>query len=142
MRRLFAVVSSFLIAGSFVVTAPHAQQARPVESKEQFDAPVRLEPFERFDGMVTLRGKDGQLRKLHVLIRNWIIPNRQRIQQFPEGGFMIVQLRGGELTTVIAGKREERREDEFWTVPAGASMSIETGNESAIIQTMAVTNPK
>jgi len=138
MQRLLVVISGSLIVVSLLSTTALAQQARPVESKEQFDAPIRLEPFERFDGTITLRTKDGQVRKLHVVIRNWIIPNRQRIQRFPEEGFIVVQLRGGELRTVIDGQRQERSEDEFWTVPAGASMSIETGNESAIIQTMAV----
>jgi len=138
MQRVLAVMSGSLIVVSLLLTTALAQQARPVESKEQFDAPIRLEPFERFDGTITLRTKDGQVRKLHVVIRNWIIPNRQRIQRFPEEGFIVVQLRGGELRTVIDGQRQERSEDEFWTVPAGASMSIETGNESAIIQTMAV----
>lgn len=140
MQRLLAAISESLIVVSILSTTALAQQARPVESKEQFDAPIRLEPFERFDGVVTLRTKDGQLRKLHVVIRNWIIPNRQRIQRFPEEGFIVVQLRGGELTTVIEGQRQERSEDEFWTVPTGASMSVQTGNESAIIQTMAVRN--
>ena len=138
MQRLLVVISGSLIVVSLLSTTALAQQARPVESKEQFDAPIRLEPFERFDGTITLRTKDGQVRKLHVVIRNWIIPNRQRIQRFPEEGFIVVQLRGGELRTVIDGQRQERSEDEFWTVPAGASMSIETGNESAIIQTMVV----
>jgi hypothetical protein len=75
------------------------------------------------------------------VIRNWTIDNRRKIAHFPEEGFLIVQLRAGELVTVIDGKRQERKSDEFWTVPVGSSMSIETGNDSAVIQTVAIRNP-
>jgi quercetin dioxygenase-like cupin family protein len=110
----------------------------PVSSQQKSEAPGLRRPFERFDGTITLRTKDGQSTELHVVIRNWIIDSGQKIPRFPEAGFMIVQLRGGQLTTVIDSQRQERQEDEFWTVPAGSSLSIETGNDSALLQTLAV----
>ena len=50
---------------------------------------------------------------------------------------MIVQLRGGELTTVINGRREERPEV-VRTVLPGVPMGIETGDDSATIQTVVI----
>ena len=138
MQRLFAVITGFLILGSLLTTATLAQEMGPVSSQQKSDASGLRRPFERFDGKITLRTKDGQSRELHVVIRNWIIDRGQKIPRFPEGGFMIVQLRGGQLTTVIDSQRQERQEDEFWTVPAGSSLSIETGNDSALLQTLAV----
>ena len=58
----------------------------------------------------------------------------------PESGFLIVQLRAGEVVTVIDGQRQERLEDELWTVPAGSAMAGETRKESAILQTTVVTD--
>ena len=136
MQRLFAAILGFLVPGSLLATATLAQEIQAGSSQQKPDVQGLRSPFERFDGTVTLRTKDGQLRKLHVVIRNWIIDRGQTIRRFPEEGFMIVQLRGGQVTTVIDGQRQERREDEFWTVPGGSSMSVETGNDSAILQTM------
>ena len=137
-KRPLAVLSILLVAGSLVATVSPAQQRPSPPSQPPFDPPVRLAPIDRFDGPVTFRARDGQPRTVRVVVRNWTIPNRQQIARFPEEGFLIVQLRGGQLTTVIAGQRQERKEDEYWTVPAGVSMSIETGNDTATIQTTAV----
>lgn len=138
MRRLYGVVSGLLIIGLLLQTAALGQERQAVTAQGRADAPRLRRPFERFDGRVTLRMKDGRMRQLSVVIRNWIIDSRQQIPRFPEEGFMIVQLRGGQLATVIDGKRQERREGEFWTVPVGSSMSVETGNDSATLQTMVV----
>jgi hypothetical protein len=51
---------------------------------------------------------------------------------------VIVQLTGGELVTIIDGQRRERKSGEFWTVPAGEAMSIETGTDSAALQTVTI----
>lgn len=136
--RPLAVLSFLLVAASLAATVAPAQQRPGPPARPSFDAPVTLAPIERFDGPVTFRARDGQPRTVRVVVRNWTIPNRQQIARFPEEGFLIVQLRGGQLTTVIAGQRQERKEDEYWTVPAGVPMSIETGNDTATIQTTAV----
>lgn len=95
-------------------------------------------PVERFSGPVTVRARDGSSRVVQVVIRNWIIDNRQTIARFPEDGPLIVQLTGGELVTIIGGHRQERKSGEFWTVPARGTMSIETGNDSAALQTVTI----
>lgn len=138
MQRLFAAILGFLVLGSLLATATLAQEMGAGGPLGRPEAPDLRKPFERFDGTITLRTKDGQSRELHVVIRNWTIDRGQKIPRFPEAGFMIVQLRGGQLTTVIDGKRQERREDELWTVPVGSSMSVETGTDSATLQTMVV----
>jgi hypothetical protein len=128
MQRILVIISGLLVVGAFLTTATPAQQSQSVDSQ-----PVSLQPFEVFDGTITL-----QARKLRVVIRNWGIPNALHIPQFPQKGFLIAELRGGTLTTVINDKRQERREGEFWTVPAGSSMSVETGDDAAVLQTVDV----
>lgn len=96
-------------------------------------------PVERFETTLSLTARNGQVKTLRVVVRNWIIDSRRTIAVFPERGFMVVELRGGDLTTVIGGQRQHRSEGEFWTVPAGTPMGLETGNDSAVIQTVSAT---
>ncbi len=113
-----------------------AQQASPPASPA-FDQPVPLQPIDRFIGRLTLKGKSGQPAELQVVVRTWLIPNRQRIDRFPQEGLLIVQLRVGELVAIIDGERRSRRPDDFWMVPAGSTMAIETGQDSVVLQTLA-----
>lgn len=121
-----------LVAVASVLPILLAAAGSPVPAQEM------LVPVERFDGTTSLRTRDGRERTVQVVIRNWTIPNRQRLARFPQDGFMVVHLRAGEVITVIDGQRQARREDEIWAVPAGASMSVETGTESASLQTVTV----
>lgn len=122
-----------------------AQPGKPAEAAK-FDEPKALRPIDRFDGLTTLsnaRLKAAAGRgKVQMTLRNWDIPNRQRVDRFPEQGFLIVQVRSGEdLVTEIDGQRQQRKVEEFFTVPTGSTMSIETGNDTAIIQTLAIKEP-
>ena len=98
-----------------------------------------IAPFartERFVGTLTLQ--KPQREDVRVGLYQWIVRGRQKIAalELPVQGTTIVQLRAGKLTTVIDGQRQQRREGEFWTVPAGAALGIETDDDSAIIQTL------
>jgi hypothetical protein len=140
MQCIWSIVISYLILGTLLAIAVFAQVATVAQGK--------LNPFEQFDSKITLQTKDGQFRELHVVVSNWGIP--AGISQFPQKGFIVVQLRAGTLTTMIDNDRQHRNQDGFWTVPAGSSMSFEIGSDSqrragalqeaAIIQTMVATD--
>jgi hypothetical protein len=119
-----------------VATPPAAQPGqRPSPSpaaKELFDIATR------FEGSLALGSPEKRGDAPEVSIRVWTIYDHQRIDRFAEQGFIIAHLRAGELITVINGARQERREDEFWTVPEGATMSIETDRDTATLQTWAI----
>jgi hypothetical protein len=134
---MFRAIIAGLVTLIFTATPGAVAQVQRTDVPTE-DAAALRKPFERFEGTVALRTKDGKVKQLQVVARNWIIDNRRNIASFPDKGFMIVELRGGELTTVIDGKRQKRKEGEFWTVPAGSSMGVETDNDSAVIQTFAV----
>lgn len=138
MYRAFAVASSLLIIGPVLGTGTTVNAEQAASSRTEPHGQDLRKPFERFDGRTTLQTKEGKPRKIHVVVRNWVIDNRQRIPQFPETGFVLVELRAGQVTTVIENQRQARKEGDFWTVPAGSSMSVETGTESAVLQTLAV----
>jgi hypothetical protein len=92
----------------------------------------------RFEGTVRMADSLQRMLPLRVSIHNYILPNRTRMARFPGEGLRVVQLRGGELATVIGGERRERAEGEFWTVPAGVAMGVETGDDAAVIQVVTV----
>lgn len=94
-----------------------------------------LTPIPRFDSAV--KSAESELT-FRFIIKNWMIDGGQTVEEFPERGFLVMQLRGGELTTIINGEEQERGEDEFWTVPEGATLVMVTGDDSAVIQTVAI----
>lgn len=136
MRHVLLCAAILLV--SSVVTTSTAQEnsAAPAQAKPETEVPLKA--IERFDGKTSFRTKGGKSQELHVVIQNWEIHGRQRIQKFPEAGFMVVQLHSGKVTTVISGKEEKRSGGAFWTVPAGSSMSVQVDSESALLQIMAV----
>ncbi len=155
MKRVILIGISLGLAGTFLVLTCFGQRPTPSpkgsppstgkSEASKFDEPVKLSPIERFDGRAALRNerlKAAGQGEIQMTLRNWDIPNRQRIERFPEQGFLVVQVRAGEdLVTVIDGQRQQRKVDEFFTVPNGSTMSIETGNDTAIIQTLAIRPP-
>ena len=96
----------------------------------------------RFEGRVPLRVA-GRADSVRVDVRQWSIAGGQRIVALalPFTGLLIVELRGGRLTTVIDGRRQERRVGEIWSVPPGRTMQVETGDDMATIQTTLVAPP-
>lgn len=97
-----------------------------------------FEARERFTGTLTLLTKQGQSRNLSVAVRHWAIRGGQKIDRFPEEGFKVVQLLAGSVTTIMDGRRMDRREGEFWTVPAGVPMAVETRDDTAVLHVMTV----
>jgi quercetin dioxygenase-like cupin family protein len=93
---------------------------------------------EIFSGAVTLQRP--QVAKLNVGVHLWTIRGGQRhaALEIPGKGTLVVQLRAGTLTTIISGRRQERKEGDFWTVPPGAIMAVETGQDTAVLQTILV----
>lgn len=94
---------------------------------------------------VTFRSDFAGQAELHdgnvdVEVRRWSIGDGVRLDRLPmeNDGWLIVNLRGGELTTIIDGERQEREENDFWTVPPGSEMGIETEDDSAVIETIVI----
>src|SRR5215470_10010334 len=89
-----------------------------------------------FGGSLVLRA-DGLTETARVDIRQWNVAGGQRLAalRLPFRGLLIVELRAGQITTIINGERVERYESETWSVPAEATMQLETGEEGAILHT-------
>jgi quercetin dioxygenase-like cupin family protein len=133
MRRLILAAIAVL---STALLSPQAwSQKDEVERYQAEDAPVKL--FDLFSGELQLLERDDGVR---VEVRNWSIAGGTRLEDLPlrSAGLLIVQLRGGELTTIIGDEKRERREGEYWTVPSGMAMGLVTTDDAAIIQIVVV----
>lgn len=95
-------------------------------------------PIKRVDETLAVPSADGS-RPLTVTIKQWSLVAGKSFDRFPEEGHLIVQLRAGRVVTIIDGKREDRREGEFWEVAPGSPMGLEVTSEMAILQVTAIT---
>lgn len=104
---------------------------------QQAQAP-RAEKKELFSGVLSL--VRPQASKVDVGVHLWVIRGGQRHDSLdtPPKATLVAQVRAGSLTTIINGRRQERREGEFWTLAPGVRMGVETGQDTAILQTVVV----
>ena len=134
MKRTKLILSAMVVAGLIALAQAFAQQTNQlVRSSAIFEGKTRVRD---------VRAK-GELRDADVRIQNVAIVGGQKLEalELRSNGITIVQLRGGKLTTVIGSKRQERKEGEFWTVPPGLKMGIETEDDTATIQTIEISRP-
>jgi hypothetical protein len=98
-------------------------------------APAPVQRIERFAGAVRVGDKDVQ-----VAIDTWLLPNATKVDalSLPLKGSVVVELRGGSIVTIIEGHRQSRTAGDFWALPAGSTMGLETGDDSAALQTTVV----
>ncbi|MGH7545529.1 MAG: hypothetical protein ACREKI_05030 [Gemmatimonadota bacterium] len=75
---------------------------------------------------------------MSVVVRTWGLDSHQRVSPLPETGFLVVELVSGDVTTTIGRESQRRAAGEFWTVPPGVSMAVDTGDDAAVLQTFAV----
>lgn len=135
-HRMKLRATSFKTTACFALLALIAAVAPQLggEQKSPAGATETLRPQARFQLTATMRDKAGKTRTVSATSRHWEILGNQRIAHFPEQGFLLVQLAGGRVTTVIAGKEQKRHHGEFWTVPAGTPMSVIAVGEDASLE--------
>lgn len=93
---------------------------------------------EHYSGTLSYRTSAGAVKTVRVSLRQWVANGRAKVGRFPQPGFLVVQLSSGKVVTVINGEKRERKLDDFWTVPASAVMRVETGNEQAALEVLAI----
>lgn len=116
-----------IVLASIVCFVPVTEHAQP--PSVEMPAPVT-----RFQGDAHFKSKDGRTRDAQVTIRQWTIPPKQKVDSLPERGFLLVTVRAGKVTTTINGQQQQRRTDDFWTVPENAKMSVEATGEAALLE--------
>ena len=132
--RTRAAVPIAVLAATVIGWYAHAQQAPQNESQ--------IDVLGRFDGSVTLRpsaaGRAAAPAPAHVVVQNWTIRNDQTVTSLPSKGLLVMELRGGEITTEIDGVRTAREAGDFWVIPEGAKLILITGKDTATLQVTAI----
>ena len=77
----------------------------------------------------------NQSVQVPAIFEKIVVEGSQRVADipFPFEGLMLVQLRAGELETMISNDRKERQLGEFWVVQPGERMEIQTEDDKAIL---------
>lgn len=132
-----SVRALLVLAVGLAAFGPHGQGAPSAQATQGAAATVRARP--QFQGATLVR-VDARADSVRVDIRLWSIAGGQRIAalDLPFRGLMIVELRGGRVTTILDGRRVERRVGEIWSVPVGSTMQLETGEDMATFQTTVI----
>ena len=107
-------------------------RAETRQPTQQFDAPELPKLAHAYEATTSVQTR-GEAQRVTVKLGDWVIRNRQRAR-LPETGTLLVQMRGGgPVITVVNGTRTERHDDEWFTVPNGAELIVETGNDTALL---------
>ena len=67
----------------------------------------------------------------------WTIANDGAVHEIPLAGFYVVQLQSGNVAATVAGETIDHRSSDFWTVKAGATMSVKVLSQLAVLETIA-----
>lgn len=136
MSARVLLVLAVALLGS-VTSRTYGQGTPGVQTTQDAVATVRARP--QFQGATLVR-VDARADSVRVDIRLWSIAGGQRIAvlELPFQGLTVVELRGGRVTTIIDGRRVERRVGEIWSVPSGSTMQLETGDDMATLQTTVI----
>lgn len=125
-----------LAALGLLASAASAQEQKYQRGEaEQF----ALVPIERFSAPLPAR-RNAALAGARVVFRHWNIANDQRVE-IPHTGFLVVHVHSGDVMVTTDGTRTERHGDDFFTVPPGVRLIVETGRDSVVLRTLDTLTP-
>jgi hypothetical protein len=93
---------------------------------------------EYFRDTLSLVDKSGVRRTIQVSLTQWSLTGGLEVARFPQQGLLVIQLGGGDLTTIIGARRQNREIGEFWTVAPDSAMSLLTKDDQVILDVFAV----
>jgi len=132
--------AALLASAVLIVISTWGQTAAqtPPDSKPAAETLNAFAKTDRFAGKALLKSKNGRAQEVSAVLQNWALHGRIQVEKFPEHNFLVVYLHSGKVTATIDGKPEQHKGGDFWTVPAGASMSLQVTSESALLETLAL----
>ena len=93
---------------------------------------------EGFQSPLALKTKTGKAVTLKVGMHTWSIDGALGRQTIRTTDFTLFHLRGGKIRVFIDGKEEIRTPDSYWTLPAGAMLTMQVKGETALLDAMTV----
>jgi len=106
--------------------------------QQQAEALRATETRVRFEQSLSIRTAEAAPQAVKVSLRDWVVRNRQKAT-LTAGGMMVLHLRAGApVYTTVGGVRTERKDEEFFVVQPGASLVVETGNDTCVFTVLEV----
>jgi hypothetical protein len=100
-------------------------------------AQTELKATTLYEGTITTQTAEGAAKPVHLAVQSWTIANDGAAHEIPLAGFYVAQLQSGNIAATVAGETIDYRSSDFWTVKAGATMSVKVLSELAVIETVA-----
>ena len=92
----------------------------------------------RFEQSLSIRTPEAAAQPVRVSLRDWVVRNGQKAT-LTAGGMLILHVQGGApVFTSVNGVRTERKDDEFFVVPPGATLLVETGKDTCVFTVLEV----
>jgi hypothetical protein len=129
------------IARSLIALLGITLAAPPIMAQPAANNPAAISTRKRFSGQV-LAGLTRR-RPIPLDYQVWSVVPGAKLSALPlrAKGYLVLELRGGKLATVINGTRQERHEGEFWVVAPDETMELQTGDDSVVIQSILLPSP-
>lgn len=93
---------------------------------------------EGFQSPLSLKTKAGKTVTLKVGMHTWSIDSALGRQTIRTADFTLFHLRGGKIKVLIDGKEEMKTPDSYWTLPSGATLTMQVKGETALLDAMTV----
>ena len=137
-KWFLAVISMALASGAGLQAFGQRRQ----EGKEAFANPATaFRAVEGFQSSLSLKTKAGVTRAVKVAMHTWSIDGASGRQSIRLTDFMLFHVRGGKIRVFSDGKEEIKTTDMYWTLPAGATLTLQVKGETALLDALMV-SPK
>lgn len=138
LGRCFLVFISFALAyGTALKGFGQTQKA----SKEAFaDPATAFRAVERFESLLSLKTKAGKTTSLKVGLHTWSIDGVLGQQSIRVPDFTLFHVRGGKIRVFTDGKEETKTTDMYWTLPAGATLTLQVKGETALLDVITLSS--
>jgi hypothetical protein len=139
MNKILKCIVFVFLLTPVLVFAQQSSKKKSADSKDAATAAWKaFRMRERFQGPLTLKTKAGKTLALNVGLRIWSIDGTLGRQTLRTTDYTVFRLRAGRIKTIIDGKEQVRNVDEYWTLPAGSTLSMEVKGETALLETTTV----
>lgn len=118
---------------------PRAWGQAPAEAKaDSADAAKTFRVREGFHAPLTLKTKQGKPVSLNVAVHKWSIDGTLGPQSVHVEDFTLFQMRSGKIQIQADGKDVVKTADDYWTMPAGSTLTFKVKGETALLEAVTV----
>ena len=138
LSRCFLAFTFFAMAYG---TVPQGFGQAQNESKGAFaDPATAFREVEGFQSLLSLKTKAGKTTTLKMGLRTWSVDGVLGQQNIRVPNFSLFHVRAGKVRILSGGKEQTKTTDTYWTLPAGATLTLQVRGETALLDVMTVSS--